>query len=399
MKYSKISSIIISLSLILISSCSTIDILEDPIVIDSSPLLEGSGLNDDNDYKHITFINQTNRKIKFGVDISIWPDKTKTLDKHSANYVSISDCYSKDKKKNFEIYFEYEDGSNDGDRIRKNGKDFIVHRKCGENLYLWHEDGEYKVNDEPHINADLSKCDDDKTKPAVLFAHGYNDNQRAWGHFARIARDNNWRVFRTSVSADGSIKKRARMLNAYIKKASKQCKIPDSTLRVVGHSMGGLDLRYLVSYNYSSAKKFERMYTIATPHQGSGYAYPASAGSDAARDLKPSHMKDFNKANPYSKFEVKYDNGTKRQIPLLALRFACAEDPNEGDSDFIVEVKSQRYPDAPFSTKIYPGKHMPSGICIHGYEAEQQQDWLIKSILKDNKTTTNGNLYLIPSRQ
>jgi len=397
MKYLKLSITVILFGIILILGCDTSESTDSPIITEETPLML-DGLNDDHDYKHITFINQTSRKIKFGVNLSLRPDKTKTLESHSANYVSITDCYSDGEKKNFEIYFEYEDGANDGDRIQKNGEDFIVHRKCGENLYLWHQDGEYKVNDEPHINADLSGCNDDTTKPAILFVHGYNDKQNAWGHFARIAEENDWRVFRTSVSADGSIKKRARMLNAYIKKAAEQCKIPDSSLRVVGHSMGGLDLRYLVSYNYSSAKKFERMYTIATPHQGSGYAYPASSGSDAARDLQPSHMEDFNLANPYYRFEVKYDDGTTRKIPFLALRFACAKEPNEGDSDFIVEVSSQRYPAAPYSTKIYHGKHMPSGICTHGYEAEQQQDWLIKAILKDNKII-DGELYSIPISQ
>ena len=166
----------------------------------SPPLLGGN--NDDHDYKHITFVNQTNHDLKFGVDISWRPDKHKTVGSHEANYMSIADCYSHDKKKNLKITVKkIVDGGADEDLT------VTAHRKCGENLYIWHEDGEYKINDEPHINADLSGCDKDSTKPAISFAHGYNDSQKAWGHFARIAIDKGWRVFRTSVSQDGSIKK------------------------------------------------------------------------------------------------------------------------------------------------------------------------------------------------
>ena len=156
--------------------------------------------------------------------------------------------------------------------------------------------------------------------------------------------------------------------------------------------MGGLDLRYIVSYDLGAAKKVERIYTIATPHKGSGLAWVTSILSDAGRDLTIKHMKTFNKLNPYSHFKV-----DKNQIPLLALRFACAENPNEDDDDYMVEVKNQTYKDAPYSERIYHGKHMPKAECVHGYEAEQEQDWLIESILDDNKKIQDdGTIYTIP---
>jgi len=376
-------SFLVLIVLLTMLGCSG-DAVDDGI----SPPLSG-GINDDQDYKHITFVNQTTHDLKFGVDISWRPDKHKTVGSHEANYMSIADCCSDGKKKNFEITFKkIVDGDDDEDLT------VTAHRKCGENLYIWYENDEYKINDEPHIDADLSGCDKDSTKPAILFAHGYNDSQKAWANFAGIARDKGWRVFRTSVSQDGSIKKRARMLNAYINKAATQCNIHDGTLRVVGHSMGGLDLRYLVSYydsdDLSAAKKIERVYTIATPHQGDTLGYLASAGSDAARDLKSSHMNEFNNRNPYSDFVV-----DGRQIPFLAMRFYCRITPY---CDGMVGVDNQTYGKAPYSIQVYDGKHMPKAQCDDSFVAELEQEWLIESILDDHKKIQDdGTIYTIPN--
>ena len=353
---------------------------------ESEPLLLGSAYDNDHDDEHITFVNQTGSEKEFCIDISWDSDLRIKIDAHSANYLSIPSRYRGD---NFKIYIR-----KDGKEIKKDGKRLEFYREEGENLYLWWDEGdnEYKVNDEPHIMADKGENEYDYDKPTILFAHGYNDNQLAWDKYVNIAKEEGWRVFRTSVSEDGSIRKRASLLNKFIKKAAEQCKIEEGTLRVVGHSMGGLDLRYMISNNWEGAKYVERVYTIATPHSGSGYAYPAYLGSDAARDLAPSHMDEFNKRFPYKDF--KGPNYTI--IDFLALRFACAEDPNEGDSDFIVEVSSQNYPKAPCSSKIYNGKHMPSAACVHGYSAELEQGDVVRMILKDKIELENGVLYETP---
>ena len=348
------------------------------------PVMLGSAHHDDHDYRHITFINQTGSEKEFCIDISFQEDLRIKIDAHSANYITIPTVY---RGQTFTIYFR-----NDGEEILKDGKRFEVNRKETENLYLWWEDGEYKVNDEPHVMADKGSDEYDDSKPAILFAHGYNDNQLAWDLYAQIAKEEGWRVFRTSVPEDGSIKKRASILNAFIKKAADQCCINRSSLRVVGHSMGGLDIRYIISNKWTSSQFIERVYTIATPHSGSGYAYLASLSSDAARDLQPSHMADFNANFPYKEFK-RYNTDTI--IDFLALRFACAENPNQGDSDFIVEVSSQNYPEAPCSKAIYPGKHMPSATCVHGYGAELEQADIIRLILNDKIKLENEVLFEI----
>lgn len=289
------------------------------------------------------------------------------------------------------IYFR-----KDGKEIKKNGNRHEVYRNNRGNLYLWwdSDDKEYKVNDEPHIMADKGEKEYDTSRPAILFAHGYNDNQLAWDTYVDVAKEEGWRVFRTSVSEDGSIKKRASLLNKFIVKAAKQCKIKEGSLRVVGHSMGGLDLRYIVSNDWEGAKYIERVYTIATPHRGSDLAVLAFFGSDAAKDLTPFHMNTFNETFKYKNFTRA--NGSL--VGFLALRFACAENPGPGDDDFMVKVRSQHYPNAPCSKEIFHGKHMPSAPCIHGYKAELEQKKIIRMILRDNRVDEDGKIYRIENR-
>ena len=360
---------------------------EDEII--SEPTILGSAYDSDQNHNHITYINQTGSEKEFCIDVSFQPDIKKKIGAHSANYLNIP-VHLRDKKHT--IYFK-----KDGKEIKKNGKRFEVYRRDGENLYLWwdSDDKEYKVNDEPHIMADKGEEEYDTSKRAILFAHGYNDNQLAWDTYVDIAKDKGWRVFRTSVSEDGSIKKRASLLNKFIKKAAKQCNIKEGSLRVVGHSMGGLDLRYIVSKNWKGAKYIERVYTIATPHSGCILANLAFLGSDAARDLTPFHMKYFNIRYPYKDFKGPNDS----PIGFLALRFACAVSPDEGDNDFMVEVSSQNYPNAPCSDVIYHGKHMPSAICWHGYKAELEQKDKIRMILKDHiEVDEDGDLFIIDNK-
>lgn len=271
-----------------------------------------------------------------------------------------------EKKRKFKIKIDVGDN---------NSYDHHAYRHCGENLYVWYEGNEFHINDEPHINADLSGCDKDNSKPAILFAHGYNDSQKAFGHFAHYAEKKDWRVFRTSVPEDGSISKRAHLLNAYIKKAATQCNIDEGKLRVAAHSMGGLDARYIVGEKLHSAKYFEKVFTIATPHGGDTLGYLASGGSDAARDLTPSHMKKFNKKYDYSDFK-------KQKIDFLALLFKCGQ---HGNSDGVVGVDNQKFKDAPhFPTHngYYKARHTDSAKYCSGVVNELDYDKVIKKILE-----------------
>lgn len=332
------------------------------------------------DNKHITFINQTNKKLKFDIDVPNGTDKHHTLHGHTANYENMGDACDKGP---FTITVQHV-LQGKGDKKVKTG----IKRSCGDNLYIWHQDGEYKINDEPHVKADLSGCDKDNSKPAILFAHGLNNKQGVWKTFADHAKSKGWRVFRTSVSQDGSIAKRAHMLSAYISKAASQCEIPDRSLRVVTHSMGGLDIRYLVSKGLKGAKKIERIYTLATPHRGQGAAGTIAHTSDAVDDLGISQMAKFNIKHPYHSMKI---NG--EQVHLMAIRFRCSEKlVYSNESDGVVKTFRQVFPGAPYSKKIYTGRHV-SELCSDHIRLEQHKTDVLDLILKDHR---NGNGAVIP---
>ncbi len=346
-------------------------------LIGASPAIAG------HDNHHITFINQTSKHLKFEIKRT-GPDLHKELRSHTANYQHVNDCSGGGKLKNFEIKVKH------GDKyLQKDGKDLLVHRKCGEDLYIWHANGEYHTSDKaPHVQADLSGCNENEKKSAVLFAHGFNDSQKAWGKFATHAEKKGWRVFRTSVSEDGSISKRGHMLDRYITRIAKECKIGKGKLRVVAHSMGGLDSRYIISKGLPSAKYIERIYTIATPHKGQKFAGTKAHTSDAAYDLGITQMKKFNKKYPYRDF--KYDG---KIVPLLAMRFRC--DNDRSDSDGIVKVKRQTYDGAPYSKHIHIAKHANKTISekCSGVTTELNRVKVLDKILRDHH---DGD-YVIPS--
>lgn len=95
--------------------------------------------------------------------------------------------------------------------------------------------------------------------PALQISH--------WRGIKEVLEGNKTEVFIARVPATSSIEERARTLKAHIEEH-----FPGRTVNLVGHSMGGLDCRYLISklkpYNFKVAS----LTTIATPHRGSAFA-------------------------------------------------------------------------------------------------------------------------------
>lgn len=348
--------------------------------------LIASGLKDnkDHDYRHITFINQTDKKIKFAIDSGV---DDMALKSHTANYKSIKKCENKDYRKNhvFHITFQIDIKGGHNKWIKNNkGHKKTIKRKCGESLYLYKKGKKYYASKKPHVKADLSGCNTNTSKKPILFVHGYNDTQKAWKTYAKHANHTReWRAFRTSVSQDGSMKKRAHMLAKYINGISESCKVKNGSLRVVAHSMGGLDIRYLVSNPHNSselataAKKIERIYTLATPHKGDTLGNFVVASSDAGRDLTKSHMNWFNSKNKYKAFKVE-----GRKIPLLALRFSCN---GKNGSDGVVNINNQTYTGAPRSKNVYRARHTTK-VCLgtNVPELETEMTNILDHILHDH---------------
>ena len=71
------------------------------------------------------------------------------------------------------------------------------------------------------------------------------------------------------VPSSGSIEERATVLCGLIEK-----RFPGREVNLIGHSMGGLDCRYLISQIPHSERTFvvKSLTTIATPHLGSSFA-------------------------------------------------------------------------------------------------------------------------------
>ena len=89
---------------------------------------------------------------------------------------------------------------------------------------------------------------------------------RYWNGVDRPLREAGFRVLTPGVSGTRGIADRARQLKAAILR-----EVPDGPLMLVGHSMGGLDARHLVTH-LGMADRTAAVLTVATPHRGSAFA-------------------------------------------------------------------------------------------------------------------------------
>jgi uncharacterized alpha/beta hydrolase family protein len=221
----------------------------------------------------------------------------------------------------------------------------------------------------------------------ILFAHGFLADSSVWDGYVRFTehyQDKVWTTYRTSVSKTGSIAKRAEQLANYINAQ----KFSDDSVVAVGHSMGGLDLRYIIGKGnedqsdsnkfYRAAKTVHKIYTIATPHKGIDETTLDMLGSGGALDdLKPYNMEKFNQRYPCSTLKI-----DGRNIPMLAMRFHC----NENNSDGAVTVQSQSLDGAPYTRKVFGGRHSDAAAieCPNATQELEQAD-IIRGILENRE--------------
>jgi hypothetical protein len=237
----------------------------------------------------------------------------------------------------------------------------------------------------------VKSTDDDKLKN-ILFAHGYQSSSETWDIFANYTEQvGGYNIYRYSVLKDGSIKTRATQLAQHI--VADSSKIADHSLISVAHSMGGLDLRYIVSLAhknesdknnlfYKAAKKISKIYTLATPHKGTGLV----GVDDATKDMEDDNMKAFNEAYPYSTYTI-----DGRKIPLLAYRFKCGDEKSsdgsnpryadDNDIDGVIFSKKQYFNGAPFTQTIFSGKHTDDALCLESSDVELEQTDILQDIL------------------
>jgi len=198
--------------------------------------------------------------------------------------------------------------------------------------------------------ADLAEADLDFT---LLLAHGLADEAATWDAFAimleRISPDA--RVLRTDVEPQGSVSERAGQLARYLLRQD-----PDEVY-AVAHSMGGLDLRYILTEAaqghgafVDAAATVQVLYTIATPHQGAFLAALADelpeladvldTAAPAIIDLQPG-SRALTELNEAFDGDVTIDG---RVVPVIALAFH-ADSTLFTQSDGVVELTSQAFGD------------------------------------------------------
>lgn len=251
--------------------------------------------------------------------------------------------------------------------------------RCGDTVRLSKKKGNYKLTidrGQKCFQYEDKRCAKVKssTRQYILLAHGMNDQKRVWDHFAdRIAKKYpKITVLRTSVSRCGSILERAEQLADYINKTSKELGIADGAIKAVGHSMGGIDLRYIVGNAQKNkrfkqaARKFKRIYTIGTPHHGARGSEISTLWKGCAEvslDLSESAMAAFNKKYPYRDFKV-----DGRRIPFLAFNFVC--DSWGGNAipigDCVVSANSRYSGDRHRSTAADPSMDVIRWVMVPG---------------------------------
>jgi len=237
----------------------------------------------------------------------------------------------------------------------------------------------------------VKSTDDNKLKN-ILFAHGYQSSSETWDMFANYVEQlGGYNIYRYSVSKDKTIQTRATQLAQHI--LSDSNKIADHSLLSIGHSMGGLDLRYIVSLGhenesdksnlfYKAAKKISKIYTIATPHKGTSL----TGIDDATKDMTDEKMKVFNETYPYATYTI-----DSKKIPLLAYRFKCGDEKSsdgsnpryadDNDIDGVVFSKKQYFNGAPFTQSIFSGKHTDDALCVESSDIELEQTDILQDIL------------------
>lgn len=224
-----------------------------------------------------------------------------------------------------------------------------------------------------------------------LFAHGLHGKPEEWHTFAKevVKINPKYGIWRTQVDKLGHIAERGDQLAKFMHRAQKECNAPEKSVVAVGHSMGGLDLRYIVG-NHKTYKKeialLKGVYTIATPHLGDPNACTSEGG---IHDLcgypeDPDKKNVFGEHTPMYHFNKKYPHQdfVHRKIPFTAFYYECKE--KEAGEDGVVLIDSQKWKGHKAHSEDRKKGFHKTGDCTkqHGCEPELCQEDEIKHIIK-----------------
>lgn len=178
----------------------------------------------------------------------------------------------------------------------------------------------------------------------------------------RAIRDRGHPLIVTRVHPTGPIELRARQLKEQILRNLKQLGRERDRIIVVGHSMGGLDARYMIK-ELGMDDRVAALLTVTTPHRGSPYAdwcmetlgrrlggmrLMNMLGLDvrACADLTTESCRRFNRVIPnvpgVQYFSVSASRPWHR-VPPFALHAFRIVSAAEGENDCLVSVKSSTW--------------------------------------------------------
>jgi hypothetical protein len=257
--------------------------------------------------------------------------------------------------------------------------------------------------------AGFSLVNPDRPPLRLLLVAGRGADNTGWGAYVSRGSANyglvdggqHFLAFMVETLPCGSLAERTRVLAEYINGLH----VPDRSLRALGHSMGGLDLRLLVGLAnqgqepyYSAARKLAKVYTAGTPHHGTTLAIAGRSflarpirgvlcvGEPLLDDVTPEAMAAFNEKYTWERFEI---DGWR--VPFLAFTFEAKCLPwwarwLARGSDTVVTVESQQWgnPEAPPPDLPWSAVHAPPldlGSCIAERSFMDVLNWMLSDPL------------------
>ncbi|HEV3258095.1 MAG TPA: alpha/beta fold hydrolase [Gemmataceae bacterium] len=205
------------------------------------------------------------------------------------------------------------------------------------------------------------------------------------------------RVLTVSPSPTAGVAERASQLKAFLDRHA-----PGEPVHILGHSMGGLDSRYMIS-RLGMAPRVLSLTTIATPHRGSPFAdwgvrrlrrlvKPVldwfSLPGQAFYDLTTANCRVFNEQVPnaagvrYFSVAGRYQGDWRRLEWQLSHRIVTkAEGPNDG----LVSLASATHGE---STEVWEGDHLSlvnwpnpvAQVCGHWRDYTPQYAGLVRRL-------------------
>ena len=175
------------------------------------------------------------------------------------------------------------------------------------------------------------------------------------------------RVFTARLSPTGGIAERAEQLKSVIERES-----PHEPVHIFGHSMGGLDARYMIS-RLGMAKRVHSLTTLGTPHRGTAFAdwgvrrFRSLAcplfrffglSYQAFEDLTTARCRRFNREVEDAPGVNYYSVAGKVHADTMAWHWQVPSriiDRLEGENDGVVSVSSARWGK---DCEVWDGDHM-----------------------------------------